>query len=231
MTQRERWCLLGSLIVHLAIVFFVGSGLAFPTRETIRVEVDLEGAAAPATAPGLEAPIPSQVPVPPAAETVPARPAVAMQMALPSMAPPPPDQAVEEDGSLSAPGAPVLPPQTAAALTRSGDGGGGRGSKGFGKGSPLQGYLAAVRQRVDAAKRYPKIAEQQRNQGRALVAFSLSAAGELLSDPKVVRSSGFGHLDRAALRAVRRGAPYPRFPGKLRDLPAALQIEVSFILL
>jgi protein TonB len=142
-----------------------------------------------------------------------------------------PTPAMDEDGALMAPRESVLPSQPAVALTGSGDSGGGRGRQGSGRGSPLQGYLAAVRMRVDAAKRYPRIAEQQRHQGRALVIFSLSTTGELLREPKVVRSSGYRHLDRAALRAVRRGAPYPKFPGKSEDLPTALQVEVSFVLL
>jgi protein TonB len=219
MIPRERWSLLGSLIVHLAIIFFVGSSLASPARETIRVEVDLEGASAPDTAPGLESPEPSRAPAPPSAATLPARSNVALQVAPPSPAPVLPTPAMDEDGALMAPRESVLPSQPAVALTGSGDSGGGRGRQGSGRGSPLQGYLAAVRMRVDAAKRYPRIAEQQRHQGRALVIF------------KVVRSSGYRHLDRAALRAVRRGAPYPKFPGKSEDLPTALQVEVSFVLL
>jgi protein TonB len=231
MIQRERLSLFGSLIVHLAIVFFIGSRLVSPARDSIRVEVDLEGAAAPDTSPGLEAPQPSQAPTPPSAATLPVHSTVALQMALPSPASVPPTQTMEPDGSLASPREAALPSQPAVALSRSGPGGGGRGRQGTGQGSPLQGYLAAVRMRVDAAKRYPIIAEQRRHQGRALVAFSLSAAGELRHQPEVVRSSGYDHLDRAALQAVRHGAPYPKFPGKPEDLPAALQVEVSFVLL
>lgn len=250
MIQRERWSLLGSLIVHLAIVFLVGSRLVSPARETNRVEVDLEGVAAPSAAPGapgLESPAPSQAPAPPAAGTLPAPSSVPLQMTLPSTAPPSPVQAVEQNGSLAAPGAPALPGQTAVSMTWPGGGGGGEGVAGDGGGggsgvgrgdggsgsrggSVLQGYLAAVRRRVDAAKRYPKIALQRRIQGRALVTFSLSTAGELIGEPKLARSSGYSQLDRAALKAVRRGAPYPKFPGKEEDLPAALQVEVTFIL-
>lgn len=244
MIQRERWSLLGSLIVHLAIVFFVGSRLVSPARETNRVEVDLQGAAAPSAAPGapgLGAPEPSRAPAPPSAATLPARSNVALQMALPSPAPPAPVRAVEEDGSLAAPGAPALPGQTTVPMTwpggggdgdgvTGGSGGGDGGGHGGQVGSVLQSYLAAVRMRVDAAKRYPRIPEQRRIQGQALVRFSLTAAGELIGEPKLARSSGFSQLDEAALMAVRRGAPYPKFPGRVEDLPAALQVKVSFIL-
>ncbi len=254
MIQRERWSLLGSLIVHLAIVFFVGSRLVSPVWENNRVEVDLQGVAAPSAAPGapgLESAAPSRAPAPPAAGALPARSNVALQMVLPSTAAPAPVQAVEEDGSLAAPGMPALPGQTTVSMTWPGGGGDGEGVTGGGGGggsgvgggggnggghggqggSVLQGYLAAVRMRVDAAKRYPKIAEQRRIQGRALVTFSLSAVGDLIGEPKLARSSGYSQLDRAALMAVRRGAPYPKFPGKAEDLPGALQVEVTFVLL
>jgi protein TonB len=247
MSKRERWSLLGSLIVHLAIVFFVGSRLVSPARVVNRVEVDLQGATTAPGAPGFESPVPSRAPSPPAAGALPAPSKVARQMALPSTAPPAPVQAFEQDGSLAAPGAPALPGQTAVSMTRPGGGGGGegtvdgggggggsgvdRGGGGGGRGgSVLEGYLAAVRMRVDAAKRYPKIALQRRIQGRALVSFSLSAAGELLGEPKLARSSGYSQLDQAALKAVRRGAPYPKFPGKEEDLPAVLRLEVTFIM-
>jgi protein TonB len=251
MIPRERWSLLGSLIVHLAIIFFVGSRLVSPARENGRVEVDLQGIALPSAAPGapgMASPEPSQAPAPPSAATLPTRSNVALQMTLPSTAPLAPAQAVEKDGSLAVPGAPALPGQMTVPMTWPGGGGGGGegvagGGTGVGRGggggdgggggqggSTLQGYLAAVRMRVDAAKRYPRIAEQRRIQGRALVTFSLSAAGDLIGEPKVKRSSGYSQLDGAALMAVRRGAPYPEFPGRAEDLPAALEVEVTFTL-
>jgi protein TonB len=248
MAKRERWAFVGSLIVHLAIVFFVGSRLVSPARVVNRVEIDLQGMAASSTAPGLEAPVPSRAPSPPAAGALPARPTVALQMVSPSTVSLPPAQDLDADGSLAPPAAPALPGQSAVALTWPGDkdgtdgadGGGvenpdgGSGGGGSGRGGPdgstLQGYFAAVRMRVDAAKRYPKIAEQRRIQGKVLVFFSLNVEGELLGEPELLQSSGYGLLDRAALQAVRRGAPYPKFPGKAEELPGVLQMEVTFVL-
>jgi periplasmic protein TonB len=254
MIPRERWSLLGSLIVHLAIVFFVMSRLVSPARENGRVEVDLQGIAFPSAAPGasgLDSPELSRVPASPSAAKLPARSNVPLQMTLPSTAPLAPARAVERDGSLAAPGVPALPGQRTVPMTwpgggggggegvagggrggtRAGRGGSGRDGRGDGEGgSALQGYLAAVRMRIDAAKRYPRIAEQRRIEGRALVTFSLSAAGVLIGEPKLTRSSGYSQLDEAALMAVSRGAPYPEFPGRAEDLPAALEVEVTFIL-
>jgi protein TonB len=248
MIQRERLSLFGSLIVHLAIVFFIGSRLVSPARENNRVEVDLQGVAAPIAAPGapgVESPEPSRAPAPPSAAAPPARSNVPLQMALPATASPAPAQAVRKDGSLAAPGAPDLPGETTVPMTWSaggaggdGEGTNGGGGTGLGRGggdggqggSALQGYFAAVRMRVDAAKRYPMIALQRRIQGRALVAFSLSAEGELIGEPKLTRSSGYSQLDQAALMAVRRGAPYPKFPGRAEDLPDTLRVEVTFVL-
>jgi protein TonB len=92
------------------------------------------------------------------------------------------------------------------------------------------GYFAAVRMRVDEAKQYPQIAQQRRIQGRVLVAFSLTPGGQLSGEPQLVQSSGYGVLDRAALKAVRRGEPYPEFPGKVEELPEIMRVEVAFIM-
>ena len=52
----------------------------------------------------------------------------------------------------------------------------------------------------------------------------------MTGEPQLVKRSGYGLLDQAALRAVRRGVPYPKFPGRAEDLKEALEVEVTFIL-
>jgi protein TonB len=45
-----------------------------------------------------------------------------------------------------------------------------------------------------------------------VVTFRLTVDGRLVDEPVLTRSSGYRQLDAAALRAVSKGAPYPRFP-------------------
>jgi len=97
--------------------------------------------------------------------------------------------------------------------------------------SALEAWLAAVRARIEAAKRYPFAAEQRRIQGIVTVNFRLSLEGRLLDAPAIAGSSGFSLLDTAALRAIRRAEPFPRFPGPAEDMPRGpLSVELKFMM-
>jgi protein TonB len=71
--------------------------------------------------------------------------------------------------------------------------------------------VAAILARLRAVTRYPDEARARDLSGVATVRFSLSAQGTV-ERVDLVRSSGHASLDRAALDAVRRGAPYPGGP-------------------
>jgi protein TonB len=239
MTKRESLALTSSILVHLGVVFFIGASLISPPKMVNRVEIDLEGARGMESNSGTQAPTPSKAPSVPSATTLPTRSVVPLKISRPQEVVTTPPLPIEPDGSLAAPELPTLPGPPSVSLTRpdvQGASSGsetvssGKGESGSGRGSALDGYYAAVRRRVDAAKQYPQIAQQRRIQGRVLVSFGLTLDGQLIGEPQLVKSSGYGLLDRAALRAVRRGAPYPEFPGKAEDLPKLLRIEVTFIL-
>jgi len=97
--------------------------------------------------------------------------------------------------------------------------------------SALQAYLAAIRARIAAAKRYPMMAERRRIQGEVVVSFRLSFDGRLLGEPKVTESSGSNLLDSAAVRAVQRADPFPRFPGPVDEmLTEPLSVELDYVI-
>jgi protein TonB len=97
--------------------------------------------------------------------------------------------------------------------------------------SALQAYLAAIRARIAAAKRYPMMAERRRIQGEVIVSFRISYDGRLLAAPKVTGSSGSSLLDGAAMRAVKRAAPFPRFPGPIDEMfTEPLSVELDFVI-
>ncbi|MBK1636893.1 energy transducer TonB family protein, partial [Rhodovulum adriaticum] len=75
---------------------------------------------------------------------------------------------------------------------------------------------ARILARVTRQHHYPR---GSRAEGRALVELVVAANGQLLS-ARLVRSAGDASLDRAALAAVRRAAPFPAAPrglGRPRD--------------
>lgn len=242
--MNRTWMALGtSLTIHVALVSLLGMGMIKPRRVVNRIEVNLEGARLPNVSPGVVAPSPVAGPEMPGPASIPVAAAVSakLSMPVPSMTAPAPTR-FDPDGELPAQGGAGLPGATAVALTatRGGSGGsgggsgpgtpgGGQGRRGSGSGSALAGYLHAIRARVDAAKRYPQMAQQRRQEGVVVVTFRLTVDGCLIGEPVLTRSSGYRQLDQAALRAVSRGAPYPDFPldpAEMKDLA----IPVKFFL-
>jgi protein TonB len=230
MVARQRWALGGSLLIHAALVLLLGASLMTPKRDFNRVEIDLEGMATPNRTLGVRTPNPSPVPNQPTTVAVPVETTVPMQLRMPQVAPPRPATSFDADASLAAPATPALPGQPAVALQRpvGGTPGGGSGKRGTGRGSVLDGYRNSVRMHIDRAKRYPNIAQQRRLEGVAVVSFRLSSDGKVIDGPDLVKGSGYNLIDKAALRAVTRGAPYPKYPGPSDPDGHAFEVPVSF---
>lgn len=230
MMARQRWALGWSLFIHAGLVVLLGASLMTPPRVVNRIEIDLEGVAAPNQTLGVQTPTPSVIPNQPATAAVPVQTTVPMHLQMPPVAPPQPATRFDADASMAAPAAPALPGRPAVALQRpvGGTAGGGSGQRGSGSGSALDGYHNSVRMHIDRAKRYPQIAQQRRIEGVAVVSFQLSSAGKFIAGPSLVKGSGYGLIDRAALRAVTRGAPYPKYPGPAVPDGHAFEVPVRF---
>lgn len=93
-----------------------------------------------------------------------------------------------------------------------------------GAGSPeaMARWGGQIRARVERARRHPGIGS-----GTAIVAFSVSREGALL-EARLAQSSGNAALDRAALDAVRRAAPFPAAPPEVSGARAAFNLPVAF---
>lgn len=244
MKMRRTWVALGgSLAIHAAVVAVLAVCLMQPHRIVNRVEVDLEGVALPGAPPGLEAPSPVAGPEMHRPASLPSTVSVPTRLAVtPTVTAAPAAPRFDPDGELQAPAIGGVPAPTGVALSVPGGGaggpgagngpgvkGGGEGRRGGGSGSALAGYLHAIRARVDAAKRYPQMAQQRRQEGVAVVTFHLTLDGRLSGTPAIVKSSGYAQLDKAALLAVERGEPYPRFPLDPQEM-RPLEIPVKFSL-
>lgn len=242
-TPRTWMAFSASLTVHVALVLALGMGLAQPRRAVNRIEVNLEGAITSGMPPSVQAPTPVAGPEKPSSASLPITTSVAPRLAVSApFSAPPIAVGFDVDGEHQPPIVGGVPGPTSVALRSPGAGengsgagsglglsGGGQGRQGTGAQSALAGYLNAIRARIDAAKRYPPIAQQRRQEGVVVVTFRLTSDGRLLDTPVVTRSSGFRHLDNAALLAVSRGAPYPVFPLDPDEMKA-LEIPVKFFL-
>jgi protein TonB len=87
--------------------------------------------------------------------------------------------------------------------------------------------VSTVRDGIDAAKRYPRLARQAGFEGRTLLKFRLLRSGDV-EDLRVLESSGYEILDDAAMGAVRRAAPFPDEGRKLSGESIEVILPVVF---
>ena len=60
------------------------------------------------------------------------------------------------------------------------------------------------------------------------MAFVVDVNGRLGDGPRVIKSSGFEEFDAAAVRAVRRAAPFPPMPDPATARPLSVSLRVIF---
>ncbi len=255
MNGRRSLTTLGlSLLLHALLVLAIGFFLSRPTRIIQHIEVDL-GTTGAAVHPEKETPAaqPSPAPTPDPPEPKPEptpKPVPKPAVKPPEQKPKPrtitkqpeaikveettntktiettPDTAQKESTEVSETN---TKEETGSINTPAADNTHSGGQKT--DASALQAYLAAIRARIAKAKRYPMMAERRRIQGEVVVSFRLSFDGRLLGEPQVSESSGSSLLDGAAVRAVMRAAPFPRFPGPADDmLTEPLSVELDFVI-
>jgi len=83
--------------------------------------------------------------------------------------------------------------------------------------------------RLQAAKRYPSEAQSRREQGVAVLSFSVDRNGRVLSRG-IVRSSGSSALDQEVLALVMRAQPLPSFPPSMAQSTVRLSVPIRFSL-
>jgi TonB family protein len=84
--------------------------------------------------------------------------------------------------------------------------------KSGGDGDPI---IAEILRRIEAAKRYPRMARKMGVEGRAAVRFKLAPNGKVEA-VELLETSGSEVLDQASLETVHRAAPLPYKDGWLR---------------
>ena len=93
----------------------------------------------------------------------------------------------------------------------------------------LASWRSEVVARLQRAKRYPRGAEQRREQGVVTLAFTVNRNGGVLAR-HIVRSSGNAELDQEALATVQRAAPFPPFPASMTQASVQLSVPIRFSL-
>ena len=86
-------------------------------------------------------------------------------------------------------------------------------------------YTGIIKKRLASYWGYPREAKEQLMEGRSHVLFSLSREG-MLTGITVTGSSGHEILDREAVDAIKRSAPFPPFPDSITA--GRLNINVTF---
>ena len=73
---------------------------------------------------------------------------------------------------------------------------------------------------IEAVKIYPKVARKRGLEGTAIISFRIDPDGDV-ADITIERASGFSILDRAAIKSIKRAAPFPHYDSMLK-------VEVTF---
>ena len=89
------------------------------------------------------------------------------------------------------------------------------------------GFMQRCRERIERYKEYPVMARKGRAEGMVVIRGILLRDGNL-QQCSVVRSSGSGLLDNAAMRAVRSVGKFPPVPPELGGDDLAFELPISF---
>lgn len=91
----------------------------------------------------------------------------------------------------------------------------------------LGAYLAKIAQLIRDNLTYPWIAQQTNMQGSLKLKIHLFHTGELLN-VKLIQPSGCALLDDDAIRTVKKIAPYPPFPPKLKLKELRIRLPITY---
>lgn len=88
-----------------------------------------------------------------------------------------------------------------------------------------EGFLQLVRSKIEGAKYYPRWAREKGYEGIVKVELTIMYEGKV-AEVKMVDSSGYEILDKAALATIKRASPFPKLP---RDLGEKLNLTVPIV--
>ncbi|QQP87464.1 energy transducer TonB [Skermanella sp. TT6] len=185
-------------------------------------------------------PEPEPIPEPPPPEPPPEEeppPQVEPEVALPEITPPkPPRQKpppprprpVEQPRPPEpAPPAPAPPPPAPAPVAEAEPAP--ARPRAVAQSSVMPSFQQRLLQHLNRHKRYPQSSQRMRQQGTALLRFTMDAEGTVLSY-RLEKSSGYDALDEEVLEMIRRAQPLPKIPADLDRTSLELVVPVQFAL-
>jgi protein TonB len=90
-------------------------------------------------------------------------------------------------------------------------------------------YFSLLQAWLEKHKEYPAAARRRRNEGTAVLTFTIHRDGRVTA-AKVARSSGSSVLDKEVMSMIRRANPLPPFPEDFREQQITLSVPVQFSL-
>jgi protein TonB len=91
---------------------------------------------------------------------------------------------------------------------------------------PVEAYLGTLRKQIEFNKVYPAFSRRKGEEGKVVVCFFINCEGGL-ELAEIVKSSGYVHLDKAAIKAVRCSSPFPPPPCVDRE-PLMFSVVLAF---
>lgn len=88
-------------------------------------------------------------------------------------------------------------------------------------------YREAIKRKIEKEKRYPNLAEENGYEGKVDVRFKLFADGKV-DEVEIIKSSGYQVLDKEAVGAVTRAAPYPPMPKSIKREYIIVEVPIVF---
>ncbi|GEM_PF-4051338 len=95
------------------------------------------------------------------------------------------------------------------------------------KASTTKDYTDALSKAIAAKKRYPRSARRHKLQGHVEVRVVIQQSGKI-SHLSIAKSSGHKSLDQAALKAVRKAAPFGALPASMQRSQIAIIVPFDF---
>jgi TonB family protein len=113
----------------------------------------------------------------------------------------------------------------------SGSQGTGKGGENGGNGGKIEGelqkYIREMVRRVDAKKRYPRISQENGEEGIVPVKLIVGSSGEVL-DFQVLKNSEFSRLNEATRQTIKEASPFPPLPSGYDKPRLVVEIPVRF---
>lgn len=95
------------------------------------------------------------------------------------------------------------------------------------KTSSISYYLQLVKQKIEKNKRYPLLARNKGIEGEVWLKFEILKNGKV-KNIKVVKSSHYQILDKAAIESIKKANPFPPFPKELKENSLIINISLRF---